>query len=411
MSEYEIFDGEEGEIVDKIKEVTTTNTIVFKANDRFFRIKFTLPTFDKVHKTLYAWKIEGVYDDWTYQKQNSLQFGALPYGEHVLRIKGQGVNGGWSPHELTLKIEALKPFYLQFWFLILAILLIAVTIIGFFKSRTILLKNEIEKATTTIAQQADELRVLDKLKSRFFANVSHELRTPLALMLGPIKRLIRKNGHDEEERKLLDFLERSTHHLKSLVNEILDLSKLENNKMELHEEPVLFCTYIKEHLSQFYSIGDSESIKIYSDLNVDESLNLLLDKGKFTKVINNFLSNAIKFTSLNGKVIIRAKDEGKNILIEVKDTGRGIHENDLPHVFDRFYQSKVGNAPAEGGTGIGLSLCRELSELMGGKVWVESVLGEGSSFFFQFPKKVTHILDVQLPTTITKQIAIDHQEE
>lgn len=400
ISDFEIFDGQEGKRVNRLKEVTETNTIIFQPDDHYFKLKFTLPTFDEKSKTLYGWKIEGVNDDWTYQKDNSLEFSALPYGHHTLNIKGQSAGGGWSPHELALQIQVLKPFYLTTWFLITVVLALIAGITFFFKARTRLLKKEIAKATATIADQAEELRILDKLKSRFFANVSHELRTPLSLMLGPI-RLLRKNNDldlDLENKKLLDFLERNTLHLKSLINEILDLSKLENNKMELEEEATRFHDFLTNHLNQFYSIGNSEKVNVVAKLSVSEDLNIQLDQNKFKKVINNFLSNAIKFSPPNGQAEVIVEEDESSLLVKVTDQGRGISAADLPYVFDRFYQAKNTDAPAEGGTGIGLSMCKELSQLMGGKVWVESIPGKGSTFFFSFPKKVTETVAIPAST-------------
>ncbi|MEO0627035.1 MAG: response regulator, partial [Bacteroidota bacterium] len=398
FSELNLFDEELGNIINLLPAATSKQSITFRPSDRFLHMKFTLPTYEPSSQILYGWKMEGVYDEWTYQKENQLQFAALPYGSHQLRIKGQSAAMGWSPDELTLIIHVLKPFYLQAWFVLSAILVAIGIVASFFQYRNRLLRKEVERATITIKKQTEELRQLDKLKSRFFANVSHELRTPLSLMQGPIKRLIKTKGNGPKSGELLDFLDRNTAHLKHLVDEILDLSKLENNKLEIQEEDIPIKSFLRDHLVQFYSTGNSESVAVNSQLDFPEDLIVSLDPGKFTKILNNFISNAIKFTpEQKGRVLVSGSQYEDSLIFSVADNGPGIHPDDLPHVFDRFYQSKRSDAPTEGGTGIGLSMCKELARLLGGRVWVESIWGNGATFFLELPLKhaeSTHMADI-----------------
>ena len=207
-------------------------------------------------------------------------------------------------------------------------------------------------------------------------------------MLGPVRHLLKKANREEQETKLLQFVEKNNVQLSNLVNEILDLSKLENNKMQLKEEPVQFYTFLKDRMNQYHSFGLSKQLTFETKFPNNGDLQILIDKAKFEKITNNFLSNAMKFTPSGGKVVLMVDERNQDIQLSVADTGRGIHSDDLPHVFDRFYQSKNTDAPVEGGTGIGLSLTRELAHLMDGKVWAESTLGEGSTFYFTFPKKL-----------------------
>lgn len=409
ISDYEIFDGEAERLINKVGEVRTSRTITFHPNDRFFRLKFVLPAFEDVAQMLYAWKIEGVDKDWNYQKENSLQIGVLPYGQHTLRIKGQSGGGGWSPHELAIQVKVLKPFYLQAWFMILVVLLSANIIVLFFKRRTYLykktqrlLETEITKATAQIAAdkqtieiQAEELRQLDKVKSRFFANVSHELRTPLTLMLGPISSVLKSGDLSNRNFTLLKKAQQGGKDLLKLVGSILDLSKMESGNMQLHETTVQLFPYVRRIAAAFESHAQSQDIRFSFHYQAEKFLQLELDKDKLKIILNNLLSNALKFTPAGGKVTIAIKDSGIDILISVTDTGRGIHTEDLPHVFNRFYQSNQADTPTEGGTGIGLALSQEFIKLMGGTIQVESVLGEGSIFSIQLPRK--EILAAALP--------------
>lgn len=395
ISGFQQFVGDEQLLVDKTAELLENPNITLAPNDPFFRIEFGLLTYEDVDKIQYAYKIEGQDLGWTYQKENYIRLSRLPYGEHVLRIKGQASNGAWSPNELAVKIRAVKPFYLQTWFLILSVLGFFASIFTFNRYRTIRLKRqkaalelEVEKRTKTISEQAEQLKSLEKLKSRFFANVSHELRTPLTLMLGPISKLKKGSLPKEKAQKLIDFLQNNSMHLLKLVNEILDLSKLESNRLEIQESNINLYDFLNQIIIQFQTLGENDASDLFFEYQLDRDLNISLDAGKFEKILHNFLSNALKFTPIDGRIEVAATEKEAQILIKIKDTGAGIHPKDLPHVFDRFYQSKQADAPVQGGTGIGLSMCKELAELLGGGVWAESELGLGSVFYFEFPKKV-----------------------
>jgi len=217
--------------------VYQSNSIDIKPGDLYFKLKYVLPTTGEKSKTLYAWKIDGIYDQWSYQKENSLQFAALPYGQHQLQIKGQTDNGGWSPNVLSLNLNILKPYYLRPWFLILSLLSALATIMYLFRRRTqilirqqLLLEAEIQKATAqieadkkTIEAQAEGLREMDKVKSRFFADISHEFRTPLTLILGPIRQAMSKSKALQADD--LNLIERNSLKLLRLINQILTTSR------------------------------------------------------------------------------------------------------------------------------------------------------------------------------------------
>ncbi|MFT4973926.1 MAG: DNA-binding response OmpR family regulator/nitrogen-specific signal transduction histidine kinase [Saprospiraceae bacterium] len=269
------------------------------------------------------------------------------------------------------------------------------------------LESEVENRTKVITRQTKELQQLDQLKSRFFANVSHELRTPLTLMLGPTNSLRNRSYLPEKDKKLLEYVYKSAKQLLNLVNEILDLSKLESNRLELQESVVNFHNFLAPLVSQFKSYGDSENVHFSFINEVKQPYLISIDTDKFTKIINNFLSNALKFTPKNSKVTLRLIEKNTTFLIGVEDSGSGIHPDDLPSIFNRFFQSKQPDAIIQGGTGIGLSLCKELAEVLNGRVWAASELGKGSTFYFEFPKKEAA---VPLPV-IENQQPIEKKEE
>lgn len=279
---------------------------------------------------------------------------------------------------------------LLFTILILTFASGGIAVFAFFRQRNA--RRQLAFQNETILRQSEELQSLEQLKSRFFANVSHELRTPLTLMLGPVGSLLKhRENQPEKETHLLQLVQRNGNHLLKLVNEILDLSKLEVGKLELRETPVNLYQYLQPTLAQFSSFSDNEQTLLKIEYQPDPALNIYLDPDKFEKIVHNFLANAIKFTPPEGTIRFIVEDKGDNLLIKVRDTGTGIHPDDLPHIFDRFYQSKRPDAPTQGGTGIGLSLCKELAELMNGQVWAVSEWGQGSTFYFQFPKKLAAV--------------------
>ena len=403
ITAFQQFDGTENRMVERTSEFLIKREIVLRPNDRFFRLEMALLNFQEVNKNRFAYRFTGMGDEWEYTSERTLRFGRLPYGKYELQIKAQDARGHWSASELHIPVTVLRPFYLQTWFIGLAIGALLFGAFLFYKMRTRQLKKrqkELEKTVAertqkiredkaTIEKQAVELQSLERLKSRFFANVSHELRTPLSLMIGPLDSILKKESdRPEKERRLLEFVRNNSKHLFKLVNEILDLSKLEIGRLEVKEEAVNFHDFLQPLVSQFSSFGDSESVKMQFDYQADPNLNILLDTNKFEKIAHNFLSNAIKFSPPGAVVKFKVEANGEDLLVSVTDHGPGIHPDDLPHIFDRFYQSKQAEAPTQGGTGIGLSLASELAELLGGKIWVESKLGEGSIFYFRFPVKV-----------------------
>ncbi len=264
---------------------------------------------------------------------------------------------------------------------------------------------QLRKANKKTEAQSEELKALDKVKSNFFANISHELRTPLTLILGPLSYILDKPEAWEKEtiQQQLLVMQRNGKSLMHLIEEILDLSKLEANKLDLNEE----ATNVKEFFEYIFFVFEPRFQNLAIDyelqLKVKDDLQVLLDRKKMEKVLNNFLSNAIKFTSKGGKITLSVEEKPKHILIKVSDSGKGVHPNDLPYIFDRFFQSKQENEKLHGGTGIGLALVNEFAQLMQGKVYVESTLGVGSNFFFEINKKevVAEERMLNLPTVVT----------
>jgi DNA-binding response OmpR family regulator/two-component sensor histidine kinase len=206
------------------------------------------------------------------------------------------------------------------------------------------------------------------------------------LIQGPVRSVLNNENLDKDDKFLLTKVEENTEHLLSMVNELMDLTKAEAYKLEINESNVIFYDVLKRRLSSFQSLADMKSIQLDLEFHLDKDLGIALDVDKFGKIINNLLSNAFKFTPNEGEIKVTVEEESKNLLLKVADTGRGIPKADIPFIFNRFYQSSI-NKKAEGGLGIGLSLSMEFVKLLGGKMWIESKEGQGSTFFVSLPKK------------------------
>ncbi len=274
--------------------------------------------------------------------------------------------------------------YLSGLIALVSVLLFA-SLIGWYKQRQA--RWVLYRQNQIIERQSAELQQLDQLKSRFFANVSHELRTPLTLILGPISQALEDKDISPERIAMLKMAQRNSQTLLNLVNEILELSKLQATQPELQEQPTVLFDFLKETIDTFQSYANSRKIELRLEFKPEKSLTLALDRKKLFKIINNLLSNSVKFSPNESAVEVCVEARGQDVLIQVRDAGPGIHPEDLPHIFDLYYQSRRPEAKAEGGTGIGLTLSRELAQAMNGRLWAESTLGMGSTFSLAVPAK------------------------
>ncbi|MEN0006280.1 MAG: ATP-binding protein [Bacteroidota bacterium] len=381
----------------RLENITTdfyqTQQIRMESGDRFFTLLLTLNQPSYLSDVVYQYRLKGVDAAWTVAKSNELSISGIPYGRQILEIKASMSNGQFTK-VLEVPVRVLRPFYLQWWFWLLMVLLgVVSTMTGIYwrtqrlQAQQLYLRKEVQKRTATIQQQAEKLQALYQTKSRFFANVSHELRTPLTLILGPVQSILKRGRLDQQDGTMLEKANQSGQQLLKLVGSILDLSKMEADRMELQEEAVVLFPFIRRLVSNFESHAQQEGIRFSFAYQAEQELQVLLDQDKLEVILNNLLSNAIKFTPAGGQIEVVVQYEAKLLQIRVTDTGRGIHSDDLPKVFDRFYQSNQKQAPTEGGTGIGLALSREYAKLMDGKLWAASEWKVGSTFFLQIPRK------------------------
>ena len=257
---------------------------------------------------------------------------------------------------------------------------------GRLRFREFALRYELDKNKQMLEETNRKLTELDQIKSRFFANISHELRTPLTLLLAPLEAMLHQHGRvtDPETRGLLTTMHSNGMRLLKLINDLLDLVRLESGRMEVKREPLELSDFLKGLASAARQVADDKRIRLETWV-APELVSVLADRDKLEKILLNLLFNALKFTPAGGRVDLRAEKLGDEFVLLVKDTGMGISQKNLPHVFDRFWQADGSARRKYQGVGIGLALVKELTEVQGGTVSVESEEGKGTTFTVRFP--------------------------
>ncbi len=249
----------------------------------------------------------------------------------------------------------------------------------------------LEEATQQLQESNEKLKTLDELKTQFFANINHELRTPLTLMLAPLKTILegRMGKISATLRDTLETMQRNGYKLLKLINNLLDLNKLEEGQMRLKIKTVNFLDFVNSMLSSVKPLADQKKIRLYYQ-HPPHDVDLVIDPDQFEKVVLNLLSNALKFTPQGGKITLYVEDRDDTITMTVEDTGIGIPANMLESIFDRFSQVDGSKSRSHEGTGIGLSLAREIVRLHGGAIRAESDLGKSSRFIVDMRKGESH---------------------
>lgn len=259
--------------------------------------------------------------------------------------------------------------------------------------RQVMLKkiNEEKLQSQVNLAEMERIKDLDDIKTRFFANISHEFRTPLTLISGPIKKALSSSKSDDEtisvRKKDFDIINKNTHRLQHLVDQLLDLSKLESGKVHLSLKQGGIIQFLRSLVFSFESMAERNNISLNTSFP-DEIDRAFYDKDKLEKILTNVLSNAFKYTPNNGTVIVSVKHNEDFIHLEITDTGKGISQEDVKRIFERFYRVE---GTEEKGSGIGLALTKELIDLHNGKISVDSTQHKGTTFKIKLPISLKHL--------------------
>jgi len=306
--------------------------------------------------------------------------------------------------ERDKEINALKVSQSRYYIFGLTAFLVLVLLFGVFfirmrkiraEQKALMREQQLQHDLQFKELESSKLKEVDKMKSRFFANISHEFRTPLTLILGlldGLKEFINKPGAGQD----LNIIRRNAVRLQNLINQLLDLSKLESGKMKLQARETDVVKLSKSYYQSFESLAKQKGIKL-TFYSTDENIQVFIDQDKYEKILYNLISNAMKFTDRSGEVklsISQSEDES-HILILLSDTGRGIVPDNLEFIFNRFWQSEDERNPQQG-TGIGLALVLELVELHHGEIEVESQAGQGTTFIISIPLGKEHLKEEEI---------------
>lgn len=388
----------EGRIILK-ESINETRKINFRHIDNSFTIEFAAIDYNAPEKIRYAYKMEGFDRKWTIKdySQRFANYTNLNPGTYIFKLKATNSDGIWNNKDREIIIHVQPPFWESWWaylvyvcLLLLAFLLIRKLMIFRFTMRNNLQIERLER---------EKLEELNKSKLQFFSNVSHEFRTPLTLIIGPAEHIL-NSQIDSSLKKQIGYIHRNALRLLRLVNALLDLQKVEKNEMHLKARYGNIVSFAKEITLTFEELSKTKKINLSFHSEI-EKINCWFDPDKLDKVIFNLLSNAFKFTYKGGNISVDVSTNNNEaylpplnsfVDITVTDTGKGMKEEHLQKIFERFYQIEDENdADIQVGTGLGLHLSKYLVELHHGKLTVSSKDGKGTRFDVLIPRNGDHL--------------------
>ena len=365
-------------------------------NNNELRFEFASPSFTGPKTIRYQYLLQGFdsdWSDWTFETKKD--YTNIPEGGYQFQVRAQNVYG-YISKQATFSFQIAPPWHRTWWAYSGYLMVIIGMLTALFRWRAsklraekealeVLVMNRTEKVqeqSKQLKKQAEKLQELDRVKSRFFANISHEFRTPLTLIIGPLQDFLK--GTSKINGQEVGMMHRNAVRLQKLINQLLDLSKIESGKLKLNVSKGNLYRFLRAVLSSFSSLAAQRNIQF--DYAVPEQIPLVFfDEDKLEKIINNLISNAFKYTHEFGKISVEVAVEKDTVTIKVIDNGPGIPENQLEVIFDRFIQLDSSNTREQEGTGIGLALTKELVQLCHGTITVESVLDKGSTFIVSIP--------------------------
>jgi signal transduction histidine kinase/DNA-binding response OmpR family regulator len=381
------------------KGISAQKAITVSYKDNILSFEFAALSYRNTFKNKYAYKLDGYNDQWIQLgTERRVSFTNLDPGEYTLCVKGSNNDGVWNEEGTSLKIIVTPPWWKTNWAYASYVLLVVGLLYGSrrYDLNRIQLKNQLRLEHV----EAEKMKELDHLKSRFFANISHEFRTPLTLILGPVEQM-RRSEFKGNLQEAYDMILRNGRRLLRLINQLLDLARIEAGRMALQARPENIVSFLKGLTLSFASAAERKRIAL-SFAAKEESIIVYCDRDKLEKIVSNLLSNALKFTPEGGRVSVQLSVSSEQLLskqliadhwllITVTDTGPGISKDQLDKIFDRFYQVDASQTREQEGTGIGLALTKELVELHRGEISVHSEVGHGSSFIVRLPLGKAHL--------------------
>lgn len=387
-------------IIDSIKtsggiEITERDNIVLDYNSRELYVKFFVPEYRNVTQMQYAYKLEGMDKEWTFAgNENYARYASLQPGKYTILIAGRNYNGVWSDvSRINIKVKnsMWKTPYAYFIY----IMIISI-IMYLFYNQVKILDSLVKQRTHELNSKLNENKKLynklietEKYKNNYFVNLSHELRTPLNVIIS-IEQLISSfntsgmNISKEKMESYMSALRGNSKRLLNLINNIIDTSKIDSGSYIIDKKRIDIVSLVEDTALSMVELAEVKGLEIIVDPEIEE-LFINCDKLDIERCIINLIGNAIKFTEAGGTITVTISELDKNVKISVKDTGLGIDEKYHNSIFDRFGQVNSDEPEELGGSGLGLTLTKNLINLHDGEISVVSEKGKGSEFIIILP--------------------------
>ena len=370
-----------------------TDTLKLFYKDDIVSFEFSALSYAAPEKNRYQYILDGYEQAWNDvdSKRRFATYTNLPAGDYTFRARATNSDGVWSDNEVALNITITPPLWQTWWAYVLYVVVAVGSVLGYIRWRESAaeahrreLKIQVVERTEELSRTNIRLKELDRLKSMFIASMSHELRTPLNSIIGFTGIIMQGIAGEitEEQIKQLTFVKNSANHLLALINDIIDVSKIEAGNVELFIEEFDLSSLLQEVKDSLTVAADKKGLKM--PLNMPEKLVIKSDERRVKQIIVNLVGNAVKFTD-KGKIDVKVEKKDKMVEVSVRDTGIGMREEDLDGLFKAFSQIHVGRT--EEGTGLGLYLSKKIADLLGGDISAESEFGKGSKFTFTLPLK------------------------
>jgi signal transduction histidine kinase/ligand-binding sensor domain-containing protein/DNA-binding response OmpR family regulator len=405
------------------KSITFTKQINLSHDQNVFTIKFSSTDFNESDQTQFLYKLDGFDKVWlTADKNRAAIYTNINPGSYTFKVKGTNSDGLWSDKEASVSIFISPPVWKTNWayLLYVSVILVGLYVIRKFELSRTRLRNELRLKDL----ETKKIREIEIIKSRFFTNLSHEFRTPLMLIKGPVEQLLTANKIDRTEQ--VKLIQRNSEKLQNLIDQLLEISQLEAASIPLKAKKEDLVVIVRGILFSFAALAERKNIVLKFNSIKDEII-AWIDRDKLEKILNNLLSNAFKFTPENGFINIELVNTSIDNIdfttISIKDSGIGIPEDKIDKIFDRFYQVDDSTKRAYSGSGIGLSLVKELVDLHEWKIFVHSKLESGTEFILQIPLGEKYLNDFQkvlfdsksndvikTPSTISNSFEIVNEE-
>ncbi|NQZ76762.1 MAG: response regulator, partial [Ekhidna sp.] len=369
------------------KSISYEDEITLTHRESIMSLQFVSNDFGDRENLKYEYRIAGLNDSWIDNGSNTeISFIGLDAGSYTLELRASKNGVSWGAIK-QIRINVSPAPWNSNWaygIYVLVLIAIVVYISRFFVNRAKLEAN-LELARMNEVKETE----LSNAKLKFFTNISHELRTPLTLIMSPISDILNKKSLDSEVRERLNYVDKNAKKLFDLINQLLDFRKADQGQLKLRVAQGNFIKFLQEIFLTFKGYAEAEGVE-YGFHTSSDQITLAYDRDKMEVVICNLLSNAFKFLDKNGAVQISVSEDEQNCYISVIDNGKGISEENVAKIFDRFYQIKGTQSSSVIGSGIGLSLSKKIVTLHSGDIEVRSQLGKGTSFIVTLPKGVDH---------------------